>query len=269
VAAVLTGRGSIGAKISVVRRIRVIGIGAGDPEFVTVQAIRALNDVDVFFLVDKGEEKSDLLQLRNAICTRYIEHDRYRTVSITDPPRDLSGPDYGEAVRGWHLERVAQWGRIMLAELAEGQVGAFLSWGDPTIYDSTLRILEEVGSRGEMAFELDVIPGISAPQVLAARHQIPLTRVGGSIVITSGRQLAETWHGGASDVVVMLDANCAFLELGDPTATIYWGAHLGTDDEVLIAGTVGEVGAEIVQARADARLKKGWVFDTYLLRRAP
>jgi precorrin-6A synthase len=252
-----------------VRRIRIIGIGAGDPEFVTVQAIRALNEVDAFFLVDKGEEKSDLLHLRRAICDRYIEHDTYRTVALTDPPRDLSGPAYDEAVRAWHLARVAQWEQTLLAELADGEVGAFLSWGDPTIYDSTLRILEEVRARGGAAFELEVIPGISAPQVLAARHRIPLTQIGGSVVLTSGRQLAEIWRGGATDVVVMLDANCRFLELGDPSALIYWGAQLGADDEILIAGTIAEVGAEIVQVRAETRARKGWIFDTYLLRRAP
>ncbi|HWS92640.1 MAG TPA: SAM-dependent methyltransferase, partial [Mycobacterium sp.] len=46
------------------RHIHVIGIGAGDPDYVTVQAIRALNDTQVFFAMDKGEAKSDLVALR-------------------------------------------------------------------------------------------------------------------------------------------------------------------------------------------------------------
>ena len=52
------------------RRIRIIGIGAGTPEHVTVQAIKALNTVDVVFVPDKGAEKAALRQLREEICRR-------------------------------------------------------------------------------------------------------------------------------------------------------------------------------------------------------
>jgi hypothetical protein len=38
----------------VTRRIPVIGIGAGNPDFVTAQAVAALNDSQVFFASDKG-----------------------------------------------------------------------------------------------------------------------------------------------------------------------------------------------------------------------
>ena len=39
------------------KRILVIGIGAGGSEHLTVQAIEAINRADVFFTFDKGEEK--------------------------------------------------------------------------------------------------------------------------------------------------------------------------------------------------------------------
>jgi precorrin-6A synthase len=251
------------------RHLKIIGIGAGDPAYLTIQAINQLNHVDVFFFVDKGEDKSDLLLMRNEICARYIEHNNYRTVAIPDPRRDLSGPVYGEAVRTWHLQRVRKWRAVMMAELAPGQVGAFLAWGDPALYDSTLRILQEVRAQGVFGFDLELIPGISAVQALAARHQISLTQVGDSVVVTSGRQLLEQWRGGANDVVVMLDAHCSFLKLDDRSATIYWGAYLGTEDEILIAGTIAERGEEIKRVRDEARARKGWVFDTYLLRARP
>lgn len=251
------------------RHLKIIGIGAGDPEYLTIQAIEQLNHVDVFFLVDKGGDKSDLLHMRNEICARYVEHTHYRTVEIPDSPRDLSGPAYGEAVRAWHRQRVSQWGLVMGAELATGQVGAFLAWGDPAIYDSTLRILREVQAQGVFEFDLEVIPGISAVQALAARHQISLTEIGNSVLVTSGRQLSEEWRAGSNDVVVMLDAHCSFLELDDSSATIYWGAYLGTEDEILIAGTIAERGEEIKRVRDEARARKGWMFDTYLLRARP
>ena len=69
------------------RLIHVIGIGAGDPEYVTAEAVRALNDTQVFFAMDKGEAKSDLVALRKAICERFIADPGYRFVELVDPPR--------------------------------------------------------------------------------------------------------------------------------------------------------------------------------------
>jgi precorrin-6A synthase len=48
---------------------------------------------------------------------------------------------------------------------------------------------------------------------------------------------------------------------------IYWGAYLGTKDEILVSGTVADVAGQIQAARGEARERKGWIMDTYLLRR--
>ncbi|MDA0644660.1 hypothetical protein [Nonomuraea ferruginea] len=40
----------------------------------------------------------------------------------------------------------------------------------------------------------------------------------------------------ADDTVVMLDAHCSFTGLDD--FTVYWGAYLGTPDEILVSGPV-------------------------------
>jgi len=42
------------------RKLYIIGIGAGNPEYLTMQAIKALNMVDVFFFMNKGDAKEDL-----------------------------------------------------------------------------------------------------------------------------------------------------------------------------------------------------------------
>ncbi len=73
---------------------------------------------------------------------------------------------------------------------------------------------------------------------------------------------------GIDDVVVMLDGRQTFATI-DPTGLdIYWGAYLGTDDELLIAGPLADVRDEIARVRAEATARKGWMFDTYLLRRS-
>lgn len=242
------------------RKIHVIGIGAGDPDYVTAQAVGALNDTDVFFAMDKGERKSDLVELRRRICERFIERPGYRFVELADPERARRG-DYLQSVSDWHGARAAVWAAAVESELGPDGVGAFLAWGDPSLYDSTLRILDLVRERVE--FEYDVIPGITAIQALTARHRIPLNDVGEPVLVTTGRRLRESGLDGAA--VVMLDADCSFLEC-PPATRIWWGAYLGTPDELLVAGTVGEVGDDIFRLRAEARARHGWIMDTYLLR---
>ena len=168
------------------RLIHVIGIGAGDPDYVTAEAVRALNDTQVFFAMDKGEEKNDLVALRRQICERFIVEPGYRFVELADPPR-AKDADYRQAVADWHAARAAVWADAIERELAPDGVGAFLAWGDPSLYDSTLRILDAVAQRVEIDY--DVIPGITAIQALTARHRIPLNDIGEPVLITTGRRL--------------------------------------------------------------------------------
>ena len=242
------------------RRIHVIGIGAGDPDYLTAEAVRALNDTQVFFAMDKGEAKNDLVALRRQICERFIREPGYRFVELADPRRAKDG-EYRQAVEEWHSARAGVWADAIERELEPDGVGAFLAWGDPSLYDSTLRILDAVALRVEISY--DVIPGITAIQALTARHRIPLNDIGEPVVITTVRRLAA--DGLAGSAVVMLDGDCAFRSC-PPETRIWWGAYLGTPDELLVSGTVGEVGEKIAEMRAEARASHGWIMDTYLLR---
>ena len=230
-------------------KVLLIGIGAGDPEYVTVQAVNALNAVDVFFVLEKAAEQEDLVALRREIVARYVKG-AFRIIAADDPPR-------GRDVEAWRARRAE-----LVAELLRDErgVGAFLVWGDPSLYDGMIDILERLG----VAYE--VIPGISAVSALAARHRVVLNRVAGDVLVTTGRRVAAGLPAEARDVVVMLDSKLAFTGL-EGEWEIYWGAYLGTPDEILISGRLSEVADEIVRVRAEARLRKGWMFDTYLLRR--
>lgn len=252
------------------KRIHVIGIGAGDPEQLTLQAVRAIGETDVFFLLDKGEEKADLVDLRTRVLA---EHARpgHRVAVGRDPRRDRTAPTrrYPGAVDDWRRRRAEVCEALIARELADGECGAFLVWGDPSLYDSTAAILREVRRRGAQDFAWTVIPGISSVATLAARHRTGLNQVGGPVHITTGRRLAEGGlPDGTDDVVVMLDARRAYGPLAGQGLHIYWGAYLGTADEILIAGELDDaLAARITAVRGEARARKGWIMDTYLLRR--
>jgi precorrin-6A synthase len=251
------------------RRLLVIGIGAGDPEHVTAQAVRALNEADVFFVIEKGPDAADLVALRRAILERFVPDGGYRVVEVPDPPRDRTAAAYGAAVDDWRRRRAEVWEALLRDELGPGGVGAFLVWGDPSLYDSTLDVIERVLARGEVAFHHEVVAGISSVHALTARHRIALNRVGGAVQITTGRRLAGAgWPDGVDDLVVMLDADCSFRHLDPAGVEIFWGAYLGTPDELLVAGPLAEAGPEVARVRARARTRKGWIMDSYLIWRS-
>lgn len=242
-------------------RIVVIGIGTGNPEQVTVEAVRTLNEVDLVLIPRKGAAKADLAELRRAICGRYLENPATRIVEFDMPVRDAGG-FYRTGVEAWHRAIAAKYRALLEPET--GSV-ALLVWGDPSLYDSTLRILDLLAAGG-LAFERRVIPGITSLQVLAARHGIPLNSVGGAVEITTGRRLMEALAA-AESTAVLLDGDCAFGAIDPEGMTIYWGAYLGMPNEIVIAGPLAEVADRIVEVRAAARAANGWIMDTYLLRR--
>lgn len=249
------------------KRLTLIGMGTGDPAFVTVQAVAAMNRADVFFAFDKGKEKSDLVAVRQALCATYIEHENYRFVTIENPPRDADGT-YRAGVDAWHAAR-AELVRAAFAEhVAPDGTGAFLVWGDPALYDSTLRVVRRAFGETPLDVQIEIIPGIGSVQILTARHKIGLNEIGEPVHITTGRQLRMTGppQPGLS-TVVMLDADLACRDLAGHGFTIYWGAALGSPDEMLVAGPLDDVIDEIERLRADLKARRGWVMDTYLLRR--
>ncbi|MBP2188968.1 precorrin-6A synthase [Nocardia goodfellowii] len=242
------------------RKLYVIGIGAGDPDQVTVQAIKAMRQVEVFFVIGKGAEKQELLDVRTAILSEHMDRP-YRIVEIPDPPRERAPADYQGVVEDWHDRRAALL-RVGFEE-AEG-VGGLLVWGDPALYDSTLRMVERVLEQGA-SFDYEVIPGVTSVQALAARHRMVLHRIGEPVHITTGRRLRE--EGLGDSAVVMLDGDCSFTEVPGDDVHIWWGAYLGMPDEVLIAGPLREVERRIVDVRTRLRAEKGWIMDVYQLRR--
>lgn len=235
-------------------RVRLLGVGMG-PQHVTPEVADALRSCDYVVAADKGPDDG-LLAARRAVAAAH----GVELVAVPDPARDRADPDdYPGAVRDWHEARVAAY-ELVLRE--RGGTAAFLVWGDPSLYDSTIRVVEQLADR--LPLDYDVLPGISAPQLLAARHRIVLHLVGAPVHVTTARRLRDDIAAGQTNVVVMLTGTLDLAGLED--WTIWWGANLGTDSEELVSGRVTDVLADLVAARARARQAAGWVMDAYLLR---
>ncbi|GEN22672.1 precorrin-6A synthase (deacetylating) [Halomonas cupida] len=260
-------------------QLSLIGIGTGNPDHVTLAGVKALQAADLILLPRKGEGKSDLVDLRRLLCRELLGREasgreslndmqRPRVVEFDLPERD-NNTDYLAAVDDWHAAIADVWGELMGTWLPRGGRVAMLIWGDPSLYDSSLRIAGRLGEGGrQRQVEVKVVPGITSLQVLTAEHRIPLNALAEPVQITTGRRLRERgWPTDAASVAVMLDRGGAFETLPSEGIHIWWGAYLGMDKQCLIQGPLSEVGAAILQQRAALREQHGWIMDTYLLAR--
>ncbi|MCK1516249.1 precorrin-6A synthase (deacetylating) [Bradyrhizobium sp. 190] len=246
--------------------LSLIGIGCGDPEQLTLAAIRAINAADLVLIPRKGAAKSDLAELRRAICADVLTSDKARIVEFDLPVRDAGEADYRRGVDDWHDAVAATWLQEVASHLGSDGRVALLIWGDPSLYDSSLRIARRL----DPLPAIEVIPGITSIQALCAAHALPLNDIGEPFLVTTGRRLREAgWPDGTDTVVVMLDGGTAFQSLEPKGLHIWWGAYLGMSDQIIMSGELAEVGPRIVATRQEARERHGWIMDSYILKRRP
>lgn len=247
-----------------ISRVRLVGIGCGHPDHLTVEAVEALKGADIAIVARKRAD-DPLVSAREQIIERFAPG--LCIVEVDDPERDRSSAStattagYESVVADWHEARAERYEQVLRDA---GGTAVFLVWGDPAFYDSTIRIIERILARGNVTFDWDVLPGISALQLLAARHRIVLHEVGQPILITTGRRLREAVDAGADNILVMLSGSIDLAGLDN--WQIWWGANLGTASEHLVAGRAGDVAEQIADARTSAKAASGWVMDVYLLR---
>lgn len=252
------------------KKIYLVGIGTGNPEHLTIQAINTLKKVNVFFILEKESEKNeDLVKIRKEILQRYLPDERYRVMAIKIPERKRGGrelEDYKQRVASWRKQKAEIIANLINQEIADGETGAILIWGDPSLYDGHIEIFNYILKEGWADFEFEVIPGITSIQVLAARHKIPLNFIGEGIHITTGRRLKEIHPDDVKNSVVLLDNYLTYRSFADSDLHIYWGAYLGTEKEILINGRLKEIINELIKERNEAKKNNGWIMETYILR---
>lgn len=246
--------------------LSLIGIGCGDPGQLTRAAVQAINAADLVLIPRKGTAKSDLADLRRTICADVLTNDKTRVAEFDLPVRDAGEADYRKGVDDWHDAVAATWSQTIADHLGGDGKVALLIWGDPSLYDSSLRIARRLNPLPD----IEVVPGITSIQALCAAHALPLNDIGEPFLVTTGRRLREGgWPAGIDTVVVMLDGGTAFQSLDPVGLHIWWGAYLGMADQIIMSGALAEVGTRIVAMRQDARERHGWIMDSYILKHRP
>lgn len=246
----------------------LVGIGMGNPDHLTGQAIKALQNADLILIPEKGNEKSDLADLRAVICEKLLspipQIARFRL-----PVRDPKESSYLKRVTDWHEKIALLWRDEIFKHCPNGGRVALMIWGDPSLYDSSLRIAHRLIAE-EQKVSINVVPGLTSVQLLTAAHKIPLNTLAEPVMIMTGRNLRDGgWPNTVKTVVVMLDGDCSFDQLDGKDYTIWWGAFLGMPEQILASGPLHQCCEDIKVLRANARAEHGWIMDSYLLRKNP
>ncbi|BCS90204.1 precorrin-2 C(20)-methyltransferase [Pseudodesulfovibrio sediminis] len=205
-----------------------IGVGPGDPELLTLKAVRALSEVDVIFAA--ASTKNDY-STAYGIAKPHLKED-VRVIQLSFPMTK----DETELETAWKHNAT-----IVAEVLNKGQNAAFLTLGDPLTY-STYGYLQRTLLKTDPSTRLQAIPGITSFHAAAAKIGLVLTESKESLLITSGvtdpEKLEEQLK--VADNAVIMKAYKNFeeiretltrLRLNDKTVLV---SRLGMDNESIL-----------------------------------
>ncbi|RCV54288.1 precorrin-2 C(20)-methyltransferase [Marinitenerispora sediminis] len=211
------------------KRLVGVGVGPGDPELVTVRAVRRLREADVVLVPVMAPDEPGRAE---ATVRCYVPDGRIERVVFA--LNDRGGGRSARRVRAW--EEAA---RTVLRHFGAGAASvAFATIGDPNIY-STFGYLAQTVRETAPGAEIETVAGITAMQDLATRSGTVL--VEGSepltlLPVTAGvRRLREALDGDATVVAYKFgrhapDVREALRESGRLAGAVH-GSRLGLPDE--------------------------------------
>jgi len=243
-----------------VKKLYLIGIGPGDPKYLTLQAKELIERLELFFVPEKKEGKSELTKKRLEIV-KFVKGNRPFSVVPLSFPERKKGLNYREKVREWRKEKAKILKEAL--EREEKEEAGFLIWGDPSLYDGHIEIMKEVEK--ELEIEWEVVPGLSSFQVLSAKAKVSLTNIATPLSFHTPRtlrKLKELEH----TVVVFLDNYETFQLFKEKELEICWGAYVGNEEELILKGSIKDLASVIKAQRKVLKEKKGYLMEIYFLK---
>ena len=92
--------------------INLIGVGTGNLEHLTIEAINILNESDLILVPKKSEDTKDLINLRYEICSKFLKKENKNLVEFKVPERNKE-KIYSESVNDWHEKLAMSWDKAI------------------------------------------------------------------------------------------------------------------------------------------------------------
>lgn len=224
-----------------------IGVGPGDPELLTVKAIRAIEQVDVL-IAPKTEKKDGSVAL--SIAKPYLKQDVEIVYQVFPMVKG-----FAEDTAAWDANKAE-----ILSLLQAGKNVAFLTLGDPMFYSTYIYIYRLLETED---VEIRTIPGIPAFAAIASQVGRPVVEGDDVLAVIPATASPDKIQRAlaAADNVVLMKVYKNFSDIAHQLA-----AHGMAKQAVLVsrAGLEGEVVLDDIMAHAEDKLN---YLSTILTRR--
>ena len=215
-----------------------IGVGPGDPDLLTVKAVRAIRDADIIMCPASGEERPSIAL---SVVESLLDRSHQEIVRLIFPM--TKDPDILKTT----------WKRnagIMAETVLTGKDVVYLTVGDPYLYSTWIYMHREL-SANHPEMDISVIPGIVSMFTFASKAGVSIAEGAEKVSIipscyelSSVKAIAKN-----SDTLVFLKDGRYFDQVVDvlrdagfPDDSIFAiGQDLGTDHEIVRRLTLGEV----------------------------
>ena len=198
-------------------KLIAVGVGPGDPELLTLKAVKAIRSADVIICPAKGNSPG----LAYKIAEEAVPEISFKEILPLCFPMEKNGTEQA------HREAA----EAIISRLQEGKSAAFLTLGDPGLY-STFSFIS--GMIAENGFEISVISGVTSFCAAAAKLLLPLAGGSGSVLISSG-----VFTDFPGTEVIMKAGSCLKTlkeQIRESGKTAYLAENCGMADEKLYSG---------------------------------
>jgi precorrin-2/cobalt-factor-2 C20-methyltransferase len=219
-------------------KLFVIGVGPGDPELMTVKAVKILRNIDVIACPSKSNVSDTVRRAGDDNDALYPSEVKAPGIAyniaaeaepeiLTKPVLLLEFPMSRTDVTDAHKRAV----RKLTEVLNEGKSIAFVTLGDPALYSTFYYISDRIREGG---YEVEVISGVTSVTAVAAKLALPLSFGDESVMITSKQYVDNV------DTLVIMKAGSILKELkeivGSTDKEIYLVENCGMPDERIYKG---------------------------------
>ena len=149
-----------------------VGVGPGDPDLLTIKAVKTINMADVIACPAKGTEPGIAFQIVKQACPNVSE----KEVMVMSFPMKMG--DLSKA----HQEVAEQ----ITDKLKLGKNVAFLTLGDPEFYSTFFYIADIIKEQG---YDIEIINGITSFSAVGATLNLPIALGREPVMITSGEYI--------------------------------------------------------------------------------